>query len=113
MDYPNDKEVLETCECLSAVSFRYFIAPGSIEMYMTVRVAFSYSFKHIVKSMRALQASHKTSLRIDDDGLLSLQFLMPAPSKRNGPGSTECAFIEFRVSRLLDHTNLARATYTR
>ncbi|EKM55985.1 uncharacterized protein PHACADRAFT_209489 [Phanerochaete carnosa HHB-10118-sp] len=81
MDYPNDREVLETCECENAVSF-------------------SYSFKHISKALKALQSSSKTSLRIDEDGLLSLQFLMPAPKVRaNGAGD---AFIEFRCLALDD-----------
>ncbi|KIP02645.1 hypothetical protein PHLGIDRAFT_78869, partial [Phlebiopsis gigantea 11061_1 CR5-6] len=83
MDYPSDKEVLETCDC-------------------TLPVSFSYSFKHIAKSARALQASHKTSLRIDGDGLLSLQFLMPAPTKKGGMGASNCAFIEFRCLALDD-----------
>ncbi|GJF00585.1 Rad1-domain-containing protein [Phanerochaete sordida] len=75
MDYPNDREVLETCECDDVVNF-------------------SYSFKHIVKAVKALQISTKTSLRIDEQGLLSMQFLMPEPKTRGGgPGD---AFIEFR-----------------
>lgn len=51
--------------------------------------------------MKALQSSTKTSLRIDDDGLLSLQFLMPSPKVRGGGGD---AFIEFRVSSLIAHS---------
>lgn len=57
----------------------------------------SYRFGHISRALRALQSSMKTSLRIDDEGLLSLQFLMPSPKPRGG--SSE-AFIEFRVSLL-------------
>ncbi|KAG6898234.1 hypothetical protein C0992_002248 [Termitomyces sp. T32_za158] len=74
MDYPNDREVLETFECKENVRVR---------------------FGHITKTLRALQSSTKTSLRIDEDGLLSLQFLMPSP--RSG-GSD--AFIEFRCLAL-------------
>lgn len=54
---------------------------------------FSYRFGHISRTLKALQHSFKTSLRIDRDGLLSLQFLMPKPG-RGGGGD---AFIEFRV----------------
>lgn len=64
----------------------------------------SYRFGHIARTLRALQSSTKTSLRIDDEGLLSLQFLMPSPPKpRGGPGTDEpsSAFIEFRVSACL------------
>ncbi|KAL7283007.1 hypothetical protein ACG7TL_002431 [Trametes sanguinea] len=73
MDYPNDREVLETCECARPV-------------------AFTYRFAHITRALRALQSSLKTSLRIDDEGLLSLQFMMPAPRR---PGRRSQAFIEF------------------
>jgi len=65
MDYPNDREVLETFECESTVSF-------------------SYRFAHISRTLKALQASAKTSLRIDEEGLLSLQFLTPSHSPRGG-----------------------------
>ena len=54
----------------------------------------SYRFGHISRTLKALQHTFKTSLRIDRDGLLSLQFLMPKPG-RGGGGD---AFIEFRVS---------------
>ena len=54
----------------------------------------SYRFSHMSRALRALQSSTKTSLRIDDEGLLSLQFLMPTPKPRGG---TSDAFIEFRV----------------
>ncbi|KAI0818882.1 Rad1/Rec1/Rad17 [Irpex lacteus] len=75
MDYPNDREVLETCDCPTAVSF-----------------------SHLQKTVRALQTSMKTSLRIDHDGLLSLQFLMPTPKAR--PGKPSNAFVEFRCMAL-------------
>lgn len=54
----------------------------------------SYRFGHISRTLRALQNSTKTSLRIDREGLLALQFLMPSPKPRGG---TSDAFIEFRV----------------
>ncbi|KAG7086489.1 hypothetical protein E1B28_002438 [Marasmius oreades] len=68
MEYFNDRDVLETFDCLEPVSF-------------------SYRFVHITRAMRALQTSVKTSLRIDGEGLLSLQFLMPAQrARREGTG---------------------------
>ncbi|KAI0345214.1 Rad1-domain-containing protein [Trametopsis cervina] len=79
MDYPNDREVLETCDCPAPVSF-------------------SYKHSHVQKALRALQNSTKTSLRIDEDGLLSLQFLMPSPRAR--PGKAANAFVEFRCMAL-------------
>ncbi|KAI0042109.1 Rad1-domain-containing protein [Auriscalpium vulgare] len=74
MDYPNDRDVLETVECPHPVNF-------------------SYRYSHISKALKALGSSAKTSLRIDEDGLLSLQFLMPSPKPRGG---TSQAFVEFR-----------------
>ncbi|KAG5650882.1 hypothetical protein H0H81_010661 [Sphagnurus paluster] len=80
MDYPNDRDVLETFECIR-------------------NVRFSYRFQHISRTLKALQSSTKTSLRIDEDGLLSLQFLMPSPKPK---GTSAEAFIEFRCLALDD-----------
>ena len=55
-----------------------------------------YTYAVIAKAMRALQSSLKTSMRIDDEGLLSLQFLMPGP-RRPGRERSQ-AFVEFWVS---------------
>lgn len=57
----------------------------------------SYRFSHIAKTLRALQSSTKTSLRIDDEGLLSLQFMMPSSKARGLDGEGPQAFIEFQV----------------
>ena len=57
-----------------------------------------YRYSHIVKTLRALQSSVKTSLRIDDEGLLSLQFMMPLP--RRGGDKVSPAFIQFEVGSL-------------
>ncbi|KAJ6620299.1 Rad1/Rec1/Rad17 [Mycena sp. CBHHK59/15] len=81
MDYPNDREVLETFECTRPVSF-------------------SYRFGHISRTLRALQSSSKTSLRIDDEGLMSLQFIMPGIRPKTEQDSD--AFIEFRCLALDD-----------
>ncbi|KAG7453030.1 Rad1-domain-containing protein [Guyanagaster necrorhizus] len=84
MDYPNDRDVLETFDCAQSISF-------------------SYRFAHISRTLRALQSSTKTSLRIDDEGLLSLQFLMPSPSPKQGKKDEgPAAFIEFRCLALDD-----------
>lgn len=55
-----------------------------------------YTYAYIARAMRALQSSLKTSMRIDDEGLLSMQFLMPGP-RRPGRERSQ-AFIEFWVS---------------
>ena len=48
-----------------------------------------YRLSHITRALRALQSSSKASIRIDQQGLLSMQFLM---------NTTDGAFLEFRVS---------------
>ena len=53
----------------------------------------SYAYKTITRANRALAASLKLSLRIDSEGLLSLQFMLP-PSR---PNDEVHAFIEFKV----------------
>ncbi|KAF5373053.1 hypothetical protein D9758_001521 [Tetrapyrgos nigripes] len=82
MDYPDDKEVLESFECEEPVKF-------------------SYRLPLIARTARALQSSVKTSLRIDDEGLLCLQFMMPSPNSRN-PRSDNLTsnFIEFKCLAL-------------
>lgn len=56
----------------------------------------------MTRLLKALNSSTKTSLRIDDEGLLSLQFLMPSPRAKGALGPAQNsgteAFIEFRVS---------------
>ncbi|KAI0694167.1 repair protein Rad1/Rec1/Rad17-domain-containing protein [Cerioporus squamosus] len=77
LDYPNDREVIETCECPQTISY-------------------TYKFSHISRAMRALQISYKTSLRIDDQGMLSMQFMM-LTQKRRGEGQ-QPAFVQIEVS---------------
>ncbi|KAI5124511.1 hypothetical protein M0805_003035 [Coniferiporia weirii] len=81
MDYPNDREVLETFECDSTVSF-------------------SYRFSHITRTLRALQGSSKTSLRIDAEGVLSLQFLSTTPSPKTG--TQVDSIVDFRCLSIND-----------
>ncbi|EGN96243.1 hypothetical protein SERLA73DRAFT_185884 [Serpula lacrymans var. lacrymans S7.3] len=83
MDYPNDREVLETFECAHPLTV-------------------SYRFGHISRTLRALQSSTKTSLRIEEEGLLSLQFLVPVPKPRGGLSNS---FIEFRCLALDEETS--------
>lgn len=87
---------------------------GSCEIQVRSRMRFScsippdcfssnsYRFSHIARTMRALQTSVKTSLRIDNEGLLSLQFLMPSSTPRMNPVGVTSNFIEFRVRLLFD-----------
>lgn len=68
---------------------------------MTEMLDISYRFAHISRTLRALQNSTKTSLRLEQEGLLSLQFLVPVPRPRGGMSDS---FIEFRVR--LSYLNL-------
>ncbi|QRV86443.1 cell cycle checkpoint Rad1 [Ceratobasidium sp. AG-Ba] len=88
MDYPNDREVLELFECAERISFRQVVSGAQRHCQLNPTFA-SYRFSHIARALRALQGSLKTSLRIDGDGLLSLQFMMPA---------SQGALVEFRAS---------------
>ncbi|TFY65021.1 hypothetical protein EVJ58_g2227 [Rhodofomes roseus] len=60
-----------------------------------------YVFKHIACASRALQNSTKTSLRINEEGMLSLQLIMPTARPRHGGNNTD-GFIEFRCLPLDD-----------
>lgn len=80
--------------CISQVKLS-FIRTMSILTRTTRFDPFSYRFAHITHTIRALQSSTKTSLRIEAEGLLSLQFLVPVPKARGG--GTSDSFIEFRV----------------
>ncbi|KZT20264.1 Rad1-domain-containing protein [Neolentinus lepideus HHB14362 ss-1] len=80
MDYPNDREVLETFNCEEPTKF-------------------SYRFSHITKTLKALQASIKTALRIDSKGALGMQFLMPSGQARNDDG---ILFVDFQCMPLDD-----------
>jgi cell cycle checkpoint protein len=85
MDYPDDRQVLESYECIE-------------------KVKVSYRLSSINKTLRVLQQSTKTSLRIDTDGLLSLQFVIPPPvkGKKGGDGGGDGGWVEFRCMALDD-----------
>jgi cell cycle checkpoint protein len=100
MDYPNDREVLETVHCAEPVSFR-FASLAEILVLMMTELTCSYRVAHIARAQRALQSSSKTSLRIGSDGTMNMQFLVPSPLVRGG---TNEAFISFRVKQLAIRT---------
>ncbi|KAF8321651.1 Rad1-domain-containing protein, partial [Clavulina sp. PMI_390] len=58
LDYHNDREVLETFECNS-------------------QEPIDYTFKYLQRVVKAMQTSIKTSIRIDQAGVLGVQFLLP------------------------------------
>lgn len=94
MDFPEAKEVLETFECESNVSFRYTSFNIGLNGLLVNRPS-SYRFSLIAKSMKALQNSNKASIRIDREGILSLQFLTTTRNPKGAPVNT---IVEFNVS---------------
>ncbi|KAG9047608.1 ssDNA endodeoxyribonuclease [Tulasnella sp. UAMH 9824] len=80
LDFPNDREVLQSFECEELTQF-------------------TYRFSHIAKIQKALQGSIRTSLRMDESGILSFQFQMPTVVS-NGKQSNP--FIEFTCLALSD-----------
>ncbi|KAK4048905.1 checkpoint clamp complex protein Rad1 [Microbotryomycetes sp. JL201] len=78
MDYPNDRDVLETYECLQNVSN-------------------SYKYSHLMHTKQALMSSIKTSIRTQDDGLMSFQFMIPLAHKRQDL-QNNVGFVEFCVA---------------
>ncbi|KAG8976530.1 ssDNA endodeoxyribonuclease, partial [Tulasnella sp. 427] len=80
LDFPNEREVLQSFECEEFTQF-------------------TYRFSHIAKIQKALQGSIRTSLRVDDNGVLSFQFQMPGVVS-NGK---QCnPYIEFTCLALSD-----------
>jgi len=98
MDYPNDREVLETVHCAEPVSFR-FGHVSHMTWHWNDGPVYSYRVTHIARAQQALQCSSKTSLRIGSDGTMNMQFLVSSPLARGG---TSEAFISFRVNASID-----------
>jgi cell cycle checkpoint protein len=76
MDYPNNGDVLELFQYTADEPTR-----------------FTYRYHHISRTLKALGNSVKTSLRLSEDGVLSLQFMMP---EIKGVENVT-PFIEFKV----------------
>jgi cell cycle checkpoint protein len=93
MDYPNDREVLEFFECGQSMKFQCVRVVPFNESSPQIPLHFSYTFDVLHHAVRALAVSVKVSIRIDSEGVMSLQFLMPS-----GPSSERKTWMEFRVS---------------
>ena len=65
----------------------------------------SFKFSLIKAAQRAMQTAAKVSLRLDEEGVLSLQFLVEVDAG-SGQGSGEgVAFVDFRVVPLVDEAD--------
>ncbi|KAJ9125626.1 hypothetical protein QFC22_000588 [Naganishia vaughanmartiniae] len=80
LDYPNDKDVMDVFLC-------------------SQHQRFSYAYSTFILCQKALLASIKVSLRIDDDGFLSLQLMMPKPAFKQLEGK-DFGIIEFKMKAL-------------
>ncbi|KAJ3051060.1 ssDNA endodeoxyribonuclease [Rhizophlyctis rosea] len=76
MDYPKDTDVLESFQCYDTINY-------------------SYKFSLIHPCLKALAASSKTSIRVNDVGVLSMQFMINLNSK-------DVTFIEFLICPLAE-----------
>ncbi|ODQ55904.1 Rad1-domain-containing protein [Saitoella complicata NRRL Y-17804] len=79
MDYPNDRTVLET-----------FICPELIEN--------SYRFTMIRHAIKAMSLATKVSVRADEDGVMSMQFMIDV-------GEGHFSFVDFRFLPELEDEN--------
>lgn len=62
----------------------------------------SYTFSLLKAAQRAMATATKVSLRIDEEGVLNLQFLVDVEAAGGGTGHT---FVEFRVVPLVEDEN--------
>ncbi|KAF2148364.1 hypothetical protein K461DRAFT_297789 [Myriangium duriaei CBS 260.36] len=66
------------------------------------RVVGRYAFGTVRKALVAMRAGTKVSLRIDGQGVLSLQFLVEVGEGGEEKGREEVAFVDFRIVPLFD-----------
>jgi hypothetical protein len=94
---------MDCFKCDEEVKFRYAgvqISPRRRRL-IGYLLRGSYNFSTFSLANRALQASIKVSLRVDNEGFMSLQLMMPQPAnKRVAP--TESGIIEFKFRALED-----------
>lgn len=67
------------------------------------RTSASFRFEVVKSTQRAMAAATKVSLRLDDEGVLSLQFLVEVESATSGAGGSESvAFVDFRAVPMME-----------
>lgn len=93
---------MDCFKCTEEIRFRW--GPGRASPARTpcrppVRSPRSYNFSTFSLANRALQSSIKVSLRIDFDGFMSLQLMMPQPTNKK-VAPTESGIIEFKLRAL-------------
>ena len=91
--------------CSEYQRFRYAFVPrqnpSSIPLTFNIACLRSYSYNTFILCQKALQSSIKVSLRIDDEGFLSLQLMMPKPAHKELEGK-DFGIIEFKMKPLQD-----------
>ncbi|KAK5109413.1 hypothetical protein LTR62_007079 [Meristemomyces frigidus] len=70
-------------------------------LYCPTETSASYPFAALKAAQRAMASATKVSLRLDDEGVLSLQFLIEL-EVGSSDGSGAVAFVDFRIVPLVD-----------
>ncbi|KAK4543898.1 hypothetical protein LTR36_004672 [Oleoguttula mirabilis] len=73
--------------------------------YCPNKVSASFKFGLFKHAQRAMAVATKVSLRLDEDGVLSLQFLVEVGASSGGgggEGGEGCAFVDFRMVPLVE-----------
>lgn len=88
----------------ATVEFNKDLDPQLLETFQcSSRFEASYSFRNIKAVYRAMVSASKVSLRADEQGVLSLQFLIEVdPTAQVEPGKEGIAFVDFRIVPLIE-----------
>lgn len=88
MQFPSDRDVLDTFQC-NALKDNVKL-PNNKPV-----LQWSYRSNHMLHTVRGLAASIKVSLRIDDQGLMSMQAMIPS-------GGDQYSFVEYLIAPLVE-----------
>ncbi|KAK5121180.1 hypothetical protein LTR85_005664 [Meristemomyces frigidus] len=70
--------------------------------YCPNKTSASFKFGLFKHAQRAMAVATKVSLRMDEEGVLSLQFLVEVGAGSGGGGGEGCAFVDFRIVPLVE-----------
>jgi cell cycle checkpoint protein len=62
----------------------------------------SYKFALVQKAARAMSVAKKVSIRMDAQGVLSLQFMVEVEAPANGAGSEKLSFVDFVIVPMVE-----------
>lgn len=70
--------------------------------YCPARTSASFKFGLVKHAQRAMAVATKVSMRLDEEGVLSMQFLVEVGGGSGGGGEPDTAFVDFRVVPLVE-----------